>query len=122
MKLKEIAKILGAKVIVSQKHDPDVKTGCGSDLMSDVLAFTRPGSILLTGLTTIQVIYTATTAGVEAVCFVRGKQPPQETLELAKQKGVTVLTTALPMFDSCGRLYKKGLIGCSEVAEAAQDE
>jgi hypothetical protein len=114
MKLKQITKILEAEIIVSPKGDLDIKTGCGSDLMSDVLVFTKPGSMLLSGLTNIQVIYTASTAGVKAVCFVRGKRPPKETIELANKKKIALLTTKLPMYESCGRLYEKRLMGCSE--------
>ena len=115
MKIKQIIKILEAEAIGAQHDDRDIKTGCGSDLMSDVLVFTRPGSMLLTGLTSRQVIYTASTAGVEAICFVRGKTPPKETVELAEEKKIALMITNLPMFESCGRLYNKGLIGCSEL-------
>ena len=120
MKIKQIIKILEAEVISGQHDNLDIKTGCGSDLMSDVLVFTRPGSMLLTGLTSRQVIYTASTAGVEAICFVRGKTPPKETVELAKEKKIALMTTNLPMFEGCGRLYNKGLIGCSELAGVSE--
>jgi len=116
MKLKQITKILQAETITNQKEDPDITMGCGSDLMSDVLAFTKPGSMLLTGLTSLQVIYTASTAGIKAICFVRGKKPPKETLDLAKKKNIAVISTKLPMFESCGRLHGRGLPGCSEVS------
>ncbi|UCC90588.1 MAG: hypothetical protein JSW24_05580, partial [Dehalococcoidia bacterium] len=82
--------------------------------MSDVLAFTKPESLLLTGLTNAQVIRTAEMAEIAAVCFVRGKKPDEETIRLAKSKSIPLLVTQLPLFESCGRLYKKGLIGCSE--------
>jgi hypothetical protein len=45
---------------------------------------------------------------------VRGKKPQKETIELAKKKNIAILTTNLPMFESCGRLYHEGLSGCSE--------
>jgi hypothetical protein len=117
MKLKQIVKILNAEMISSNMGELDIKMGCGSDLMSDVLIYVKPDSILLTGLTNIQVIYTASTAGIKATCFVRGKKPQEETIELAKKKNIAILTTNLPMFESCGRLYNAGLIGCSEVKE-----
>jgi hypothetical protein len=115
MKLKQIINILKAEVIVDQEVDQEIKTGCGSDLMSDVLAFTKPGSLLLTGITNIQVIYTASAVGIKAICFVRGKRPPKETVESAKKKNIALMMTKLPMFESCGRLYRKGLLGCSEI-------
>jgi hypothetical protein len=120
MKLKQITRILEASVIAAGNNDLDIKMGCGSDLMSDVLIYIKSGSILLTGLTNIQVIYTASTAGIEAVCFVRGKKPPRETVELAEKKKIALITTDLPMFESCGRLHKKGLRGCSEFEGASE--
>jgi hypothetical protein len=113
--LKEVIDILGAEVILN-KDDEDVYVtmACGSDLMSDVLSFIKPGALLLTGLMTVQVVYTAEMADIKIVCFVRGKKPQEETVELAESKNLILLRTKLPMFESCGRLYQKGLKGCSE--------
>ena len=116
MKLKEVKEILDAQLLSSTDtwEDLEVTTGCGSDLMSDVLAFIKSESLLLTGLTNIQVIRTAEMADVAAICFVRGKKPDEETIRLAEDRGLPLLITQLPMFESCGRLYRHGLIGCSE--------
>jgi len=106
---------LEAEVIVGNDLDSvEVKMGCGADLMSDVLAHIESGALLLTGLTNPQVVRTAEMANVEAICFVRGKRPPQETIDLATSSGIPLLATTVPMFESCGRLYKVGLCGCSE--------
>ncbi len=115
MTLEEVKEILKAEVIIGSNNlEMEVKMGCGCDLMSDVLAFTKAASLLLTGLTNTQVIRTAEMADIKAICFVRGKKPDEETISLAESKGLPLLMTQLPMFESCGRLYKKGLIGCSE--------
>lgn len=115
MTLEEVIKILNARVIIrSTGLDTDIKMGCGSDLMSDVLAFIKSSSLLLTGLTNPQVIRTAEMADIRVICFVRGKEPPEETVKLGKDKNITLLMTHIPMFESCGLLYKSGLQGCSE--------
>jgi len=115
MTLKEVKDILEAEIIVGFDNlNTELKIGCGCDLMSDVLAFIKSESLLLTGLTNPQVVRTAEMADVKAICFVRGKKPSEETIKLAKSKKLSLLTTHLPMFESCGRLYKNGLIGCSE--------
>ncbi len=117
MNLAEVKEILKAKVLTgSDNLQMEVKTGCGCDLMSDVLAFTKAESLLLTGLTNIQVIRTAEMADIAAICFVRGKKPDEETIRLAESKSIPLLITQLPMFESCSQLYKNGLIGCSEYA------
>jgi predicted transcriptional regulator len=115
MKLKDIERILEAEVLTGDELlQEDIKMACGSDLMSDVLAFAKSGSLLLTGLTNPQVVRTAEMADLRAICFVRGKKPDQDTVRLADSKNIPLLTTPLPMFESCGRLYREGLPGCSE--------
>jgi len=118
MTLEEVKEILKAEVITgADTLQMEVRMGCGCDLMSDVLAFIKSDSLLLTGLTNPQVVRTAEMADIAAICFVRGKKPDEETIRLAKSKGLPLLVTHLPMFESCGQLYKNGLIGCSEYKE-----
>ncbi len=111
--LADISKALDAQVICgADKLDEEVHTACGCDLMSDVLAFTKPGSILLTGLTNQQVIRTAELLDLKAVVFVRRKQPDEAALQLAEAHGLPVLLSPYPLYESCGRLYCLGLEGC----------
>ena len=115
MTLDDVRRVLEAEVIVGGDFlGQEIKMACGSDLMSDVLSFVKPEAILLTGLTNPQVVRTAEMADLVAICFVRGKKPLQETAKLAEAKNIPLLTTPLPMFESCGRLWQEGLVGCSE--------
>jgi len=116
MTLLEIKEILQAEVLAGEEFlDREPSSACGSDLLSDVLAFTKENSVLLTGLTNSQVIRTAEMSDIIGVIFVRGKKPDNYTIELATIKKIPLLTTRLPMYESCGRLYLRGLKGCSEV-------
>ncbi len=118
MRLTQIKEILNAEILVEpMRFDLDIRLACGADLLSDVLAFAKADSILLTGLIHSQVIRTAEIAEIIAVCFVHDKCPAAETLNLARKRNIPVLRTALPMYESCGRLYNQGLPGCSEVKE-----
>jgi predicted transcriptional regulator len=115
MKLRDILSVLEADLITGDNVDSvDVEMACGADLMSDVLAHIEAEALLLTGLTNQQVVRTAEMASVVAICFVRGKRPQPETVALAASKGLPLLATKLPMFESCGLLYEKGMIGCSQ--------
>jgi predicted transcriptional regulator len=115
MKLEEVKRILNANVISGTGQlQKDIKMACGSDLISDVLAFVKSGSLLLTGLTNPQVVRIADMVDLLAICFVRGKKPDRITIKMAKSKHIPLLVTPLLMFESCGRLYRKGLHGCSE--------
>jgi predicted transcriptional regulator len=118
--LQEVKEILDAQVIIApQDPNLELKMACGCDLMSDVLAFTKEESLLLTGLTNLQVVRTAEMANVKAVVFVRGKEPDREAIALAMSKNIPVLVTELPMYEACGRLYQMGLPGCSETEEGS---
>ena len=90
----------------------EIQMGCGADLMSDVLAFTHEGTLLMTGLTNLQVVRTAEMAGITAIIFVRGKLPSPETIALAEEKHIPLLASKYTMFETCGRLYEAGLSSC----------
>lgn len=114
MTLSQIRKLLSADLISAHgTQDIDIKYAKASDLMSDVLAFSKPFSdrntILITGLTNKQVVRTCEIAGVGAIVFVRGKNPSSETITLAKQCDIPLLATKLKMFEACGILYTNGL-------------
>jgi predicted transcriptional regulator len=121
MRLEEIRRILNCEVLSGDEDlEQEVVAGCGADLMSDVLAFATPGSVLLTGLTNVQAVRTADVADIKAIVFVRGKLPDRETIELARIKGIPLLATRLTMFEACGRLWAAGLRGQPE-QEQPQD-
>jgi predicted transcriptional regulator len=86
-----------------------VKGGCGADLMSDVLAYIQPEAVLLTGLCNPQVVRTAQMADITAIVLVRGKKPPQETIDLAASENIPLITSPYGMFELCGRLHHAGL-------------
>jgi predicted transcriptional regulator len=79
--------------------------------MSDILAFFADGGVFLTGLPTLQAVRTAVVSGVGGIVFVRGKQPSEEVVALARKEEIPVLTTRLSMFVACGRLYSSGMAG-----------
>ncbi len=112
MTVREIMSILKARVIVGEDWlDREVKTACGSDMMSDVLAFVKDQSVLLTGLVNPQVVRTADMMDMLCIVFVRGKTPDDTILELAKERHIVLLTTDYKMFTACGLLYESGLHG-----------
>ncbi|MGA3282090.1 MAG: DRTGG domain-containing protein [Smithella sp.] len=116
MKLRDVIDILDAEVLAGEGNlDMEIKTACGADLMSDVLAFVKAGSLLLTGLTNPQVIQTANILDIPAIVLVRNKKPSAETIALANQLKIPLLTTKYVLFESAGRLYAKGMLAQSIV-------
>ena len=88
-----------------------VYSACGSDMMSDVLAYVKDQAVLLTGLVNPQVIRTAEMMDMICIIFVRSKAPSDEMIELAKESGIVMMTTDKRMYDACGILYTNGLVG-----------
>ena len=51
MLIKEIQMILDAELLVGEELlETEVNTACGSDMMSDVLAYVKDQAVLITGL------------------------------------------------------------------------
>ena len=112
MTVQNLSEILGAEVLCCEDMlQHPVHTACGSDMMSDVLAFVKDQSVLLTGLCNPQVIRTAEMMDIVCIVFVRGKKPDDAMLELAQQRGIPLLVTKHRMFTACGLLYTHGLSG-----------
>jgi hypothetical protein len=110
MKASQIAEILEARVHTCiEKLDIELKSACGADLMSDVMAFVKEDVVLLTGLLTTQSVRTASLLDIPVVVYVRGKVPGPDMIQLATENAVILMTTRYSMFIACGRLYEQGL-------------
>lgn len=120
MTLDEILEATEAELLIEPAYTFDLEFACASDLMSDVLVFTKPNMLLVTGLTNPQAIRTADMAEAPAVVFVRGKYPPQETLELAEEMGIGVLLSPYTMFETAGLLFQAGLKGIGKLPTLRQ--
>jgi predicted transcriptional regulator len=111
VKIEEIVDIVQGRFLNGQREQSLEIVYCGaSDLMSDVLAYVRAGSLLITGLSTAQTVRTAEMADIRAIVFVRGKVPGPETTALAQELGLPLIASPLGMYEACGRLYQAGLI------------
>ncbi len=111
MKLAEIRRLLECDVIYGEDllDGTDIETCFAADLMSDVLAFSRSGALLVTGLTSLQSIHTADVADLTAILFVHDKRPDEPVVEVARHKKIPLLTTRRFMFETCGLLFDHGL-------------
>lgn len=112
MKIKEILSILEGELLTGENLlDVEVKTACGSDMMSDVLAYVKDQAVLITGLLNQQAIRTAAMMDMVCVIFARGKVPDKSIIDCAKENDIAVITTSHRMFAACGLLYEAGLNG-----------
>ena len=106
MDIAKIVETLDAEILFGAENFSglDITKAVAADLMSEVMLGTEEGSLIITGLINPQVIRSAEMLDIYAVLFVRGKNIPENILDLA-----AVLRTAMTMFEACGRLYEAGL-------------
>jgi predicted transcriptional regulator len=110
VKLRDIINIVNGRALTSTVNlDLEISFCGASDLMSDVLTYVKPGSLLLTGLVNPQSIRTAEMADLAAIVFVRGKTPGSDAIELAEELGIPLVGSPYSMYEICGRLYQAGL-------------
>ncbi|WP_353894279.1 DRTGG domain-containing protein [Proteinivorax hydrogeniformans] len=113
MNLKKVSQLVGGKVIAGEEFlNREIKAAYGADLLSDVLAFTESGTLLLTGLVNSQVVRTAEMLDLCGIVVVRGKEVEGDTLKLAKECNMTIIVTDKTMFESCGILFHHGVKPC----------
>ncbi len=115
MNIRDLIRIIDGTLVTTPANlNRIVKGGFGADLMSDVLASIQPEAVLVTGLCNPQVVRTAQMSDVAAIILVRGKQPPEETIRLANEECLPLISTPYGMFEVCGRLHEAGLVSLEQ--------
>ena len=110
MTLAQVVDILKAEVVVPAPDGAAPVSGCfAADLMSDVLAFARSGSLLVTGLATDQAIRTAAIKRLVAVVVIEGKAVGGEMIEAAHEQQMPIYRSPLSKYETCGLLLQAGL-------------
>ena len=116
MTINDIKDLLEAEVLCgSESLGKEIHSACGSDMMSDVLAYVKEQAVLLTGLVNAQVIRTAEMMDMLCIVFVRSKKPSQDMIDLAAESGMVILTSPKRMYEAGGILYSNGLKGNGEL-------
>ena len=110
MTISKIRELLSAELICGEGDLSDeVYTACGSDMMSDVLAYVKDQAVLLTGLVNTQVVRTAEMMDMICIVFGRNKRPSEEMIALARDHNIVLMSTPKRMYEACGILYSEGL-------------
>jgi hypothetical protein len=99
----DIIRSLSCTVVVSGAafDTARIKSVVASDLMSDVLTTNEDGFIISTSLNSEQVVRTADIVGALGIVLVNGKQPGEGMKNMARDYGLTVLSTPEASFKTC---------------------
>ncbi|MDP8267947.1 MAG: transcriptional regulator [Candidatus Tenebribacter davisii] len=113
MKLKEIVELLEADLLFEDvDKEKEITCAFGSDLISDILMCTKESTLLLTGLTNPQIIRLSDMIDLFGIVFVRGKVPPKEIIDMAKERKLPLISTKFTLYRSSGILFNSGLRSC----------
>jgi len=111
MIVQELVTTLGFRVSVPGNMEREVSGGYASDLLSCVMAGARAGYVWVTLQAHPNVVAVASLLDLAAVIVSEGVAPDEETLERARENGVTLLQASQTTFTTVGRLCALGIRG-----------
>jgi len=110
MNLREVAKLLGARVLTGQEYlDREVGFAFSSDLMSDVLTVDHRNTLLITGLSNLQAVRTAEMSDIAQLIIVRNKEISGDMIALAEENQIVLMQSEYSLFRVSGILYGAGI-------------
>lgn len=123
MRISEVSQLVGASVLCGEDYlEQEVESAFGSDMMSDVLAWVQPSTLIITGMVNLHVIRTAEMLDAQCILFVRDKQVTPDVVERAKRLNMVLLKTKETLFTTCGILYAAGLRSCVREESVRKDD
>lgn len=112
VKFSDIIEALQCEIVAKGRNFESliISNAVVSDMMSEVLTTDKEDIILITQLSSTQVIRTTDSVGGVGVIIANGTPVQSGMKELAETLGITVLRTSTPSFETCvaiGKLLKK---------------
>ena len=112
MKLRQIVEKFRLKVVCNADNlDVEVNNGYVSDLLSDVLANSEENDLWITLQIHPNIVAIASMKGLSGIVIINGREPEEETVRKAQEKGVAIMVSQMTAFELSGRLYALGLSG-----------
>jgi predicted transcriptional regulator len=107
MKLETIVESLHLEVKSGEEIlNAEVQGAYVGDLLSDVIANSHKGDILITRQVHQNIVAVASLNELVAIVLVQGAEPTAETLEKAARENIPLLVAELPAFEVAGRIYQ----------------
>jgi len=108
MTFEDITTALQCRVIVKTGtfDSAGIEKVVAGDLMSEVLVIEEEKMILVSSLTSDQVVRTAHIVDALGILLVNNKDPQNSTKNLAEEFHLNLISVNLPMFETCAALAK----------------
>ncbi len=84
----------------------EIKGGYAGDLLSDVMANSKEGSIWVTRQVHLNIVAVASLKEHAGIVIVQGATPDKDTVEKATREGVPIMVSELTEFELVGRIYQ----------------
>jgi predicted transcriptional regulator len=108
----DIAKSFGLEIRAGKDHlDEGVTGGYAGDLLSDVIAHSRKGSIWVTIQTHPNIVAVASMKELAGIILAGGREPDADTLKKAEEEEIPILVSPLFTYEVVGKLYQMGISG-----------
>lgn len=110
MKLSDLVEQLALEV-KTPKTDltREVTGGYVSDMLSDVIANAKAGSVWVTFQSHLNIVAVASLKGICGIILTNGRVPEEETINKAAAENIPIMTSSLTAFELVGQLYTLGL-------------
>ena len=110
MVVRDLLELAELKLIVEGDMDAEVTGGYMGDLLSVVMGDADEGQAWITIQSHVNIVAVASLKGVPVIIIAQGFEPDEETMESAKEEGITLLGTDLDSFSIAKKLIlEKGL-------------
>ncbi len=107
MTVNDITRMLNLKVLAgSQGLEKEIQAGYTSDLLSDVMGNSQPGTVWITLQTHKNVIAVASLKDHAAVIIINNHTPNADAVAQAEEEGIPLLSTRMGAFEVSGKLYE----------------
>ena len=105
MTVEVFAKQTGCKIICMPSPDKEISGGYIGDLLSWVMGNADSGNVWITIMSNINTVAVATLSDVSCILLAEDVMPDADTLEVAKAKGVNILSTGLSAYEAAIKLH-----------------
>jgi predicted transcriptional regulator len=106
MKISEVSASLGAEICQGEFDDVEVTGAYTSDLLSDVMANSKEGGVLVTIQAHKNTVAVAALVNISAIIICNSRPLPDDMLEAAKDEGICVIRVKENQFTVSGKLWE----------------
>ena len=104
MTVKGLIDASGFSPIFVEDEEREISGAYVGDLLSWVMGRAKSNDAWITIMSNLNVIAVATLADVSCVIFAEGVIPDSEVIEVARSKGVTLISSALSSYETAVRI------------------